>query len=183
METKGLKGKGRLREGAESYSPLCLGLDLWKEMHWYTQMLLPGIGSQHSVSLYENPTALLRGTCSGSGDSDFICLAHWGTNSRMPGKVTSPGTSELMHSTGGGEGASPPGVLGQRLLGAQRNQSELRTSQGSATHQTGQNTVCFGMLASKRHNGSLITSLGCPISFTGNRTVPQRSWAGAWRRV
>jgi hypothetical protein len=39
--------------------------------------------------------------------------------------------------------------------------------------------VCFGMLTSQRHNGSLIASLSCPISFAGNQAVTLGHWAAA----
>lgn len=59
METKGLKGKGRLREGAESYSSLCLGLDSGREC---TEPVLvcTDAASWHRVSELSVPFLCMR---------------------------------------------------------------------------------------------------------------------------
>lgn len=63
----------------------------------------------------------------------------------MPGKVTSPGTSELIDLVG----ASPPGMLGQGLQehkGVSQNQEPAK---GVPPIRLAKNMVCFGMLASR----------------------------------
>lgn len=93
----------------------------------------------------------------------------------MPGKVTSPGTSELIDLGG----ASPPSMLEQGVQEHKAISQNYEPAEGAPPIRTVEACICFGLLASERHNGSLITSLSCPISFAGNRAVTLGLWAAA----
>lgn len=176
-ETKGLNCKGNPRKDQKGYILPCLGLSLRKWAHITSTGMhaAPGIDSQGPISRHDNPTTFLRGACSGFGDSDFISLA---TGVQTLGcQVRWPHLAPVDWLIW--KGASPPGMLGQGVQEHKGISQNCEPAKGVPPFRPVETGICFGMLASERHSGSLSASLSRPISFAGNRAVTIGHWAAA----